>query len=105
MTAPASIPAAVRAAAAMSFSIGITAFLFSPELQGFHLVGRVFFDHKDRFKTGRLIRTSSVTEFIEINGYVVALTFSGSVYVLVAEDGPWPLSLPDDRGDAHAGHC
>lgn len=105
MTAPASIPQAVRAAATMSFSIAITGFLFAPQLDGFRLIGRVYFDRKDRFKTGRLIRTSAVTEFIEANGYIVAQTFSGSGYVLVAEDGPWSLSLPDDRGGADAGSC
>lgn len=100
------VPDAVREAVERSYPIAITGFLFAPEMHGFCLCGRVFFDQKERFKTGRLIRTSTVIEFIEANGYPVALTYSGSAYVLVAEDGPWNGQWPDVGGMSDAaGHC
>lgn len=71
----------------------ITAFLYCPELLGFSLVGRVYYDQKERFQTGHLIRTSDILEFIEEGGYWLAITATSSSYVLLAEDGPWtPLT-------------
>lgn len=105
MTNHAPVPAAIRDAASINFTLAVTGYLFTPTLYGFCLVGRVFFDQKDRFKTGRMIRTSTVMEFIEREGYVIAMTWSGSHYVLVDEDGPWVLSLPEERGDGAARDC
>lgn len=91
------VPSAVREAALTPFRLAITGYLFSPELCGFCLTGRIFFDQKERFRPGRLIRTSAVEEFFELCGYMIAVTLSGSAYVLVAEDGPWVFSLPQGR--------
>lgn len=71
-------------AARLNFGIGITAYLHHPEVCGFSLTGRVYFDRKDRFQNGRLIRTSDVLEFVEIGDHLVAVTLTGSTYVLVA---------------------
>jgi len=83
MTPNLNLPNAVLEASHIHFGRAITAFLHQPEIEGFSLVGRVYFDHKDRFKSGRLIRTSDVLEFIEIADYLVAITCTGSAYVLI----------------------
>ena len=99
MSARGPLPGAVLEAATISFELGITAYLFEPQLVGFCLEGTIYLDRKDRFQSGRLIRTSAVMEFETCGGYVVAMTWSGSRYVLVADDGPWVLTLPDRRLD------
>lgn len=53
MTTNPSIPNAVREAATTQFRLAITGYLFEPELCGFCLTGRIFFDQKERFRTGR----------------------------------------------------
>lgn len=78
------VPRDVLEASRINFGRAITAFLHQPEVEGFSLVGRVYFDHKDRFKSGRLIRTSNVIEFIDIADYLIAITLTGSAYVLIA---------------------
>ena len=78
------IPEPVRTAALTNADTGVTAYLFEPELIGFMLTGRVFFDQKDRFKNGRLIRTSSVHEFSIRGDYLIAHTLTDSVYVLIS---------------------
>lgn len=91
------VPRAVLEAATISFERGITAYLFEPELVGFCLEGTIYGDSKNRFQSGRLIRTSAVMEFEMCTDYVIAVTWSGSRYVLVAENGPWVLTMPDRR--------
>lgn len=105
MTSQVAVPSAVREAASTNFPMAITGYLFAPELEGFCLMGRIFFDQKERFKTGRLIRTSAVKEFSEHGGYMVAATWSGSVYVLVAEDGPWVFTFPEGRWNGAPTDC
>lgn len=78
------VPIEVSDASLINFGRAITAFLHQPEIDGFSLVGRVYFDHKDRFRNGRLIRTSDVLEFVEIADHLVAITLTGSAYVLIA---------------------
>lgn len=102
MSAREPVPRAVLEAARISFELGITAYLFDPQLVGFCLEGTIYRDSKDRFQSGRLIRTSAVMEFEMCRGYVIAVTWSGSRYVLVAEDGAWVLSLPERRLDEPA---
>lgn len=80
----AEIPDDVVNAARLNFGIGITAYLHHAEICGFSLTGRVFFDRKDRFQNGRFIRTSDVLEFVEIAEHFVAVTLTGSKYVLIA---------------------
>lgn len=77
------VPDLVLQAARLTFTGGVTAFLYQPEVWGFCLVGIVYRDWKDRFRNGRLIRTSSVREFEHEHGYLIAITESGSRYVLV----------------------
>ncbi|MBM0210372.1 hypothetical protein ALQ72_01901 [Pseudomonas syringae pv. maculicola] len=89
----AEVPDEVVNAARLNFSIGVTAYLYHPEVYGFSLTGRVYFDHKERFPNGRMIRTSDVIEFVEIADYVVAITLTGSAYVLIAP-GCSLLALP-----------
>lgn len=96
------LPGAVLEAETISFELGITAYLFEPQLVCFCLEGTIYLDRKDRFQSGRLIRTSAVMEFETCGGYVVAVTWSASRYVLVAADGPWVLTLPDRRLDEPA---
>ncbi|RMV32862.1 hypothetical protein ALP12_200313 [Pseudomonas savastanoi pv. phaseolicola] len=48
----AKIPDDVVNAARLNFDIGITAYLHHPEVCGFSLTGRVYFDCKDRFQNG-----------------------------------------------------
>ena len=88
------VPIEVLDASRINFGRAITAFLHQPVIEGFSLVGRVYFDRKDRFKSGRLIRTSNVVEFIEVAEYLVAITLTGSCYVLIAPDGEL-LTLPE----------
>lgn len=102
MSARNPVPGAVLEAATISFELGITGYLFEPQLVGFCLEGTIYLDRKDRFQSGRLIRTSAVVGFEMCTGYVVAVTRSGSRYVLVAEDGPWVLSQPHRRLDETA---
>lgn len=87
------VPIQVADAKRMHFNIGITAFLFCPEVEGFMLTGIVYFDQKNRFKDGRRIRTSVIVEFVDQGGYSVALTSTGSAYVLVPR---CPEELPLD---------
>lgn len=77
------IPSVVLHAAQLTFTGGVTAFLYQPSVWGFGLVGIVYGDWKDRFRSGRLIRTSNVREFDEEHGYLIAITENGSRYVLV----------------------
>lgn len=77
------VPSLVLHAARLTFTGGVTAFLYHPEVLGFCLVGIVYRDWKDRFRSGRYIRTSSVREFEREHGYLIAITESGSRYVLV----------------------
>ncbi|WP_296258862.1 MULTISPECIES: hypothetical protein [unclassified Pseudomonas] len=78
------VPNEVLEASRINFGRAITAFLYQPLIEGFSLVGRVYFDQKDRFKSGRLIRTSNIIEFIDIADFLVAITLTGSAYVLIA---------------------
>lgn len=55
------------------------------------LTGIVYSDQKNRFKNGRRIRTSVIVEFVDQGGYSVALTSTGSAYVLVPRS---PEELP-----------
>ncbi|WP_050577308.1 hypothetical protein [Pseudomonas cremoricolorata] len=87
------VPIQVTDAKRAHFNIGITAFLFCPEVEGFMLTGIVYFDQKNRFKDGRRIRTSMIVEFVDQGGYSVALTSTGSAYVLVPQS---PEELPLD---------
>ncbi|KWS17198.1 hypothetical protein V2K54_13315 [Pseudomonas alliivorans] len=89
------VPIQVADARRAHFNIGITAFLFCPEVEGFMLTGIVYFDKKNRFKDGRRIRTSVIVEFVDQDAYAVALTSTGSAYVLVpqsTEELPLDLS-------------
>ena len=95
MASRAFVPIEVLAASRISFGRAITAYLYQPEIEGFSLVGRVYFDHKDRFRNGRLIRTSDVLEFVEIADHLVAITLAGSAYVLIAP-GCDLLTLPGE---------
>lgn len=87
------VPIQVADAKLAHFNIGITAFLFCPEVEGFMLTGIVYFDQKNRFNDGRRIRTSMIVEFVDQGGYSVALTSTGSAYVLVPQS---PDELPLD---------
>ena len=98
------IPNEVIAATHMRYGLAITAYLHEPEVMGFSLTGRVYFDHKDRFKNGRLIRTSDISHFAERSGYLVAFSTTGSVYVLIRPRSEL-LMLPEDDGDAPATSC
>jgi hypothetical protein len=77
------LPSLVMHAMQLTFTGGVTAFLYRPKVWGFGLVGAVYCDWKDRFRSGRLIRTSNVREFDNEHGYLIAITESGSRYVLV----------------------
>lgn len=83
------MPIDVAQAALVDFAKHITGYLHLAQLVGFSLVGAVYHDQKKRFKDGRLIRTSSVREFVDWKGYWVALTFTGSSYVLVDPSSTW----------------
>lgn len=91
----AKIPDEVANAARMNFGIGVTAYLHNAEICGFSLTGQIYFDYKDRFKNSRLIRTSDVLEFVDFAGYLVAMTCTGSAYVLV-EPGCGLLTFPSE---------
>jgi hypothetical protein len=82
----ATIPTEVLEVSRINFGRAITAYLHQPEIEGFCLVGRVYLDSKDRFHDGRLIRTSNILEFVEVADYLVAITLTGSAYVLIAPD-------------------
>lgn len=83
------VPRSVEEAAKINFGIAITGYLYRPQLYGFCFEGVVYFDQKARFASGRLIRTSVVSNFLEIAGYWIAVTSTGSTYVLVCQDGAW----------------
>ncbi|RMP01059.1 hypothetical protein ALQ31_01456 [Pseudomonas amygdali pv. morsprunorum] len=78
------IPKEVMDAFEVNFGVAVTGYINEPEIMGFSLVGRIYFDHKDRFASGRLIRTSDVSEFVERSGYLLAFTQTQSVYVLIS---------------------
>lgn len=98
-------PPPVAQAASVEFDIPVTGILYLPELEGFCLVGNVFCDSRKRFQDGRLIRTSTVHEFVESSGYLIASTFSGSRYVLVSATGSDVSALLGGRHDSTAPHC
>ena len=91
------VPAAVNEAAARSYGMTISGYLFEPRHHGLSFDGLIFFDKADRFDTGTRIRTSAVIEFVERSGYVIAVT-NKSAYVLVDKDGPWKLALARSGG-------
>lgn len=93
-------PQEVIEASRIEFGVAVTAYLNQPEIVGFSLVGRVYFDHKDRFLNGRLIRTSDVSKFVERCGFLMAITLTQSVYVLIAPD-PNLLGLPRGGAKTH----
>lgn len=78
-------PRQVRAAAALKFTTPVGAFLWLPEVQFPCLVGQVFMDLSGRFQDGRLIRTSQIIRLQEERGWTIAVTFSGSYYLLIYE--------------------
>ncbi|QXW42710.1 hypothetical protein [Pseudomonas amygdali] len=80
-------PSPVIETAQVKFDLPITAILYLPEIEGFSLVGNIFNDSRGRFADWRLIRTSTVVEFSECSGYIIASTFSGSRYALVSSKG------------------
>lgn len=80
-------PLAVVQVASVEFDLPTTGVLYLPELEGFSLIGRVYGDLRKRFADGRLIRTSTVVEFHEDQGYQIAQTSSGSRYILVSATG------------------
>ncbi|WP_244636442.1 outer membrane lipoprotein-sorting protein [Pseudomonas coleopterorum] len=90
------VPRSVDEAAKINFGVAITGYLYCPQLCGFCFEGVVYFDRKARFASGRLIRTSVVSDFLEIAGYWIALTSTGSAYVLVGEEGPWQYPPESD---------
>lgn len=78
-------PPQVLAAAALKFTTPVGAFLWMPEVEFPCLVGRVFMDLSSRFQDGRMIRTSQIIRLQEERGWTIAITFSGSYYLLVHE--------------------
>lgn len=93
-SADSAVPFAVAQAALLNYDMRITGYLHRAQVEVFSLVGRVYFDDKERFENGLLIRTSNVREFVERQQYVIALTHAGSAYVLVEPyDG---LRLPSE---------
>lgn len=101
-------PALILKASTVKFAEPITAFLWMPEAEYPCVIGRVYMDHKGRFKDGRLIRTSAIMSLYQEAGYVVAVTFAQSRYVLVHDGGKQMLSLamlhprfPDPQGNIH----
>lgn len=95
---PGQIPEAVVDATAYCFTKGATALLYRPQVYGFTLVGLVYQDWKDRFKNGRLIRTSIVREFDDEHGYLIAVTLTGSRYVLIEPN------YSDGKDSSHTAH-
>lgn len=92
------IPSLVLRATKFTFTGGVTAFLYQPKVFGFCLVGILYRDWKHRFRSGRVIRTSNVREFDDQHGYLIAITESGSRYVLIDPDlqpnsPPWGESV------------
>lgn len=81
------VPSPVIEATQVKFELPITAILYLPEVEGFSLVGNIFNDSRGLFADWRLIRTSTVVEFSECSGYIIASTFSGSRYALVSATG------------------
>lgn len=98
------VPPKVMDALQVDFGVAITGYINEPEIVDFSLVGRIYFDHKDRFLNGRLIRTSDVSEFMESRGFLLALTLTQSVYVLIAPDLSL-LGLPRGGENAHPAKC
>lgn len=98
------IPVEVAEAALINFGVAVTAYLHQSEIMGFSLVGRVYFDRKDRFANGRLIRTSDIAEFSERSGYLLAFTITQSAYVLVTP-GAELLLMPEGKNDACRTYC
>ncbi|PBP46177.1 hypothetical protein CCL13_12305 [Pseudomonas syringae] len=90
------VPRSVDEAAKIHCAMAITGYLYCPQLCGFCFEGVIYFDRKERFASARLIRTPVVSDFLEINGYWIALTSSGSAYVLVGEEGPWQYPPESD---------
>ncbi|MCH5549466.1 hypothetical protein L6227_09215 [Pseudomonas syringae pv. syringae] len=98
------VPPKVMDALQVDFGVAVTGYINKPEIVDFSLVGRIYFDHKDRFLNGRLIRTSDVSEFLERSGYLLAFTLTQSVYVLIAPDSSL-LGLPKGGESAHSANC
>lgn len=44
-------------------------------------------DHSGRFQNGRLIRTSRIIRVKEQQGWTIVITFSGSHYLLIEDEG------------------
>ena len=98
-------PPSIAQAALVEFEISITAFLYLPESEGFSLIGNIYCDRRSKFTDGRLIRTSTVLEFLECSGYDIASTFSGSRYVLLSASGADVSHLLSGRFDENALQC
>lgn len=79
-------PAKVLGAAAIKFKAPVSAFLWKPEVDHPCLIGRVYMDLSGRFQDGRLIRTSRIMGVTEEQGWTIAVTFSGSHYLLIQDE-------------------
>lgn len=95
------VPPKVMDALQVDFGVAITGYINEPKIVDFSLVGRIYFDQKDRFLNGRLIRTSDVSEFMESRGFLLAVTLTQSVYVLIAPT----LGLLRGDENAHPAKC
>ncbi|KWS09532.1 hypothetical protein AL065_07245 [Pseudomonas amygdali pv. ulmi] len=98
------VPPKVMDALLVDFGVAITGYINEPEIVDFSLVGRIYFDHKDRFLNGRLIRTSDVSEFVERCGFLLAITLTQSIYVLICPNSDL-LGLPKCDESAHSTKC
>ncbi|MDU8608721.1 MULTISPECIES: hypothetical protein [Pseudomonas syringae group] len=79
-------PAKVLAAAAIKFEAPVAAFLWKPQVDHPCLIGRVYMDLSGRFQDGRLIRTSRIIGTTEEQGWTIAITLSGSCYLLIQDE-------------------
>ncbi|RMV99639.1 hypothetical protein ALP03_200197 [Pseudomonas amygdali pv. tabaci] len=97
-------PQEVIDASRIDFGVAVTGYLHQAEMEGLSLVGRIYFDDKDRFRNGRLIRTSDVSEFRERHGLLLAVTLTRSVYVLICPDSILS-GLSKGNENAHRANC
>jgi hypothetical protein len=101
-------PPQVLVAATLKFQTPVSALLWQPEIDYPCLVGRIYMDLSNRFRDGRLIRTSQIIRLIDEDGWTIARTFSGSHYLLIQPEGntfsglrKLRLMSPEPEGDVH----
>lgn len=88
------LPRCVLGAKEIDFGVPISGYLCCAEFQPPCVIGVVFSETRGRFADGKTIRSSKLERVLQLKGYQLCETFSGSRYVICHwwyENGALPV--------------